>query len=180
MATGSLGCRVSPSIAAAWCVLAVCSSCNLAPKSGSAVQPIASSASQGADDGGAVHYVNPFEPERVHVHGLTGMTIVNGEPRINAHIELFDVYGQSVKALGSCVFQLYAGVGSGGDLGEQLNRWVVDLSDPATNAAAYDRVTRTYRVALTDAPPPEAMRGYVLKVQFRSIAGTMISAQHSL
>ncbi|MCA9293773.1 MAG: hypothetical protein KDA20_08165 [Phycisphaerales bacterium] len=159
------------------CAVVLAGGCALAPKPGGA------SATPGAllqAGSGRVEYVNPFEPQRVRVHGLTGLSVVNGEPRIDAHLELFDAYGQPVKALGTCVFQLYASTGASGDLGQQLRRWVVDLTDPATNAAAYDRVTRTYRIALTEAPPPEATRGYVLEVQFQSIAGGSITTRHKL
>ena len=149
--------------------------CTLAPKpGGGASTPTALPAD------GSVQYVNPFEPTRLHVHGLTELAIVNGAPRIDAHIELFDAFGQPVKALGSCIFQIYAGTSASGEQGQQLERWVVDLTDPATNAAAYDRVTRTYRVALTEAPSPESTRGYMLDVQFRSISGATISARYEL
>jgi hypothetical protein len=164
-----------------WLVLGAlilgCSACDLAPKSGGS-----RSAGPVVRDGASsnVMYINPFEPQRVRVHGLTALTTVNGEPRIDIHLELYDAYGHPVKALGTFVFQLYAGTTAEGDLQEQLRRWIVDLSDPEINASAYDRVTRTYRAALTGAPPVETSRGYVLEVQFRSPGGASLTARHPL
>lgn len=167
--------------AAMCCACAAACGCDLAPKPGGPQLGAVGTAQAALEPGATrVEYVNPFEPQRVRVHGLTGLSVSNGESRIDAHVELFDAYGQPVKALGVYVFQVYASGGASGDLGQQLQRWVVDLTDPATNAAAFDRVTRTYRLALTDAPPPEAARGYVLDVQFQSIAGGTITTRHGL
>lgn len=98
----------------------------------------------------------PFAPARLHIHPLTRIVPdpAGGPASIEAHIELVDRAGDEVKGVGRLLLELYRESGPVRGVGEQaqLLRWTVDLSDPERNASAYDRVTRTYRVLLTQVP----------------------------
>jgi hypothetical protein len=129
-----------------------------------------------------VVYVNPFTPVRLDVHPLTRVMrdASTGARSIEAHVELFDAYNQPVKALGTFVFELYEeGVGEGGGR-TQIQRWKVDKTlDPAQNARAFDRVTRTYSIRLTEAASAAGPgRRLSLRVQFTPTGGTPVSSDH--
>ena len=130
--------------------------------------------------GTVIRYVNPFAPETMRVHPLTRFTTdaVDGDPRIDAHFELFDANRDPVKALGLVSFQLYReDVGSGSPI--QLERWQVDLTDPAANAEPYDRVTRTYRLSLRGVPTSVTQTTRLLLLaQFTTPEGRTLSATH--
>ncbi len=109
---------------------------------------------------------NPFAPVGVKVHPLTRLVPgnkANPAPTIDAHIELIDHVGDSVKGAGLLTIELYRGTGPVSAVGEQdqVRRWTLNLSDPETNRLAYDRVTRTYRVTLTGIPDSVVGRGGV-------------------
>lgn len=129
-----------------------------------------------------------FAPERVRVHGLTRLVSATGtEPsRIDLHMELLDRYGHGVKALGEVRVELYEGSISGDRTREgamQRRLWRLDLRDPAVNAEAFDRVTRTYWLILRDLPEevlrdPAGVRE--LQVRFTMPGGREISTIHPL
>ncbi len=129
----------------------------------------------------ALPYRNPFQPRDLVIHPLTRYVADPpvGGPRVETHVELLDEFGHPVKVLGTLDFQLYRDAAGGQIAGEQLRRWEVDLSEPAANADAYDRVTRTYRVSLTGAPAiggrPTAL---VLLAQFETLEGMVLTTEH--
>lgn len=136
----------------------------------------------GAIEGGV------FAPRRIQVHGLTRLVGATGnEPaRIDLHMELLDRFGHGVKALGEVRVELYEGsiIGERVGVGSMQRRlWRLDLRDPATNAEAFDRITRTYWLILRDLPdevirnPRGSLR---LQVRFTVPGGREITAVHRL
>lgn len=102
----------------------------------------------------------PFTPSRVRLHPLTRMLPAASDDRparIDAHIELLDQWGIPVRALGELRFVARLAPADV-DAVRQIDPefagvviWNIDLSDPETNATRfYDRVTRTYHIALSD------------------------------
>ncbi len=90
----------------------------------------------------------PFAPKRLRVHPLTALSRDDANQRIiTLYVELFDAWGDSVKAVGL----LTAEVVEGG-LENEERRWNVDLFDMEINGPAYDEHTRTYRFLLGDLP----------------------------
>ncbi len=136
---------------------------------------------------------NPFAPVGVRVHPLTRLVPGRraGEATtIDAHIELIDQAGDSVKGAGLLTIELYRGVGPISVVGQQdqVMRWALDLAQPETNRLAYDRVTRTYRVTLTDLPAAlQAPRGGAsheenlsLRVRLTTPGGRQVSGEARL
>ncbi len=103
---------------------------------------------------------NPFTPARVRIHPLTRMLPAMSEDspaRIDAHVELLDPWGLPVRALGELRFVARLATSDADTLtSDDPNSsgvvvWNIDLSDPEVNATQfYDRVTRTYHIALSD------------------------------
>ncbi len=100
----------------------------------------------------------PYAPVRVQIHSLTRFVRAGADPEdaghIEAHIEFLDRNGDPVKGVGTLLIELYRLTGPVEGVGaeEQITRWNWNLSDPANNKEAYDRVTRTYRLKLTSLP----------------------------
>lgn len=133
--------------------------------------------------GGAVVAGHPFEAARVQIHPLTRLLVdpVAGSPRVDAHVELFDEFGQPTRSLGTFVFELYLGSASSRDGLQQLRVWDIPVEDRAANAQRFDRVTRTYRFPLGSIPA-EILDGdgLTLRVQFRALDGTILRATAGL
>ncbi len=147
------------------------------------VEPKAGVGDGGADEAEIRYGVrNPFEPERLVVLPLTRLMMrgPEGEPAIELLFELVDQYGHGVKALGTVAVELVRGSSARGGR-HQVLVWNVDLTEPSRNAEPYDRVTRAYRIALTDLPDdmpaPEQLS---LEVQFTSIEGTRVRGSYRL
>jgi hypothetical protein len=127
---------------------------------------------EGMDPGGGA-----FRAERVRVHPLT--RIIPSDPAgpvaIDAHVELFDWWDHPVKSLGVLRIELFTGPGGigGSGRGPGLVSAVIDMTDPALNAARfYDSATRTYRFLL-EAPRSAtgAASPLTLNVTFVSLDG---------
>jgi hypothetical protein len=132
---------------------------------------------RGADDraplppqtgsGGGPSTDGALRPVSVRIHPLTRFARTDdGQTELVCHVELKDRFQQSVKGLGLLRFELYRpGDGSGQGGGEvQECIWSVDLSDPGTNAAAYDDlVTRTYTVRLGSLP--ESIQRWLIEAE---------------
>ncbi len=130
---------------------------------------------------GDIRFVNPFTPTDLRVHPLTRLQLEppDGGPRIDVHLEFFDRYGDPVKALGDLEFVLYRGRRVG-DATEQVARWRISIMLPGDNAAAFDRVTRTYRVTLTGLPAAlDDSSGLLLVATFARPDGRRLSATHA-
>ncbi|HBS29302.1 MAG TPA: hypothetical protein DEB06_07590 [Phycisphaerales bacterium] len=156
-------------IAAGLVACPVCS-CSIRPKAAGEVPPSPSPA---------------FTPQRIEIHPLTSIERpANGRgSTIDAHLVFLDEASDEVKTLGVLRLELYRERGPVLGLGEreQIARWAVDLSDPAINAEAYDRVTRTYRVSLRGVTG--AARGseaLVLRAWLRLPSGRQLSAERRL
>lgn len=87
----------------------------------------------------------PFAPERLRVHPLTSLSRDDANQRIiTLYVELFDAWGESVKAVGLLTAEV-------GEVDPPLE-WNIDLFDMEINGPAYDEYTRTYRFLLGDLP----------------------------
>ena len=137
---------------------------------------------QPAPDTGALPNQHPFPPETIIVHPLTRLTTNpdTGNKRIEAHFELLDRYGHTVKALGEVVLELRTsdpGTATGAGP-RQLARWTKEMRAPDENARPFDRITRTYRLTLADLPgnlPPEANLSLI--VRYTTADGRVLSAE---
>lgn len=99
---------------------------------------------------------HPFGAVRLEVHPLTRVVrdSETGSLRIEAHVELFDRWGDTVKDVGEFRFELYraAGLGADADSMTQELVWRQDLTDPEANSRQFDAITRTYTSPLLEAP----------------------------
>lgn len=127
--------------------------------------------------------VNPFPAASVEVHPLTRVTRESdGRVRIDAHVELFDAFGQATRDVGILRFELYRGGGSAEDASERQQAvWEVDLREAGASARQFDRVTRTYVAPLLDAPEwlGAAARATLLVV-FEGLDGRRLTATRRL
>jgi hypothetical protein len=126
-----------------------------------------------------------FAPATINVHRLTRLVREKeGATTIQAHVELLDRWGDSVKWPGKLVFELYQDTSGGTGVAggpEQINVWALDLTDAEANAKAYDRVTRTYRATLTDVGLAQRSRQRLtLRVGFNPPDGRQITATYRL
>ncbi|MGV6814159.1 MAG: hypothetical protein ACWA5W_04005 [Phycisphaerales bacterium] len=94
----------------------------------------------------------PFRPTVMRVHPLTHTEMnADGEPVMILHVELKDLWGDTVKGIGQLQVQLRR-QGSAGDVGNRGTRWDVDLRDVEENVSYFDSATRTYRVVIGGLP----------------------------
>ena len=127
--------------------------------------------------------LHPFPAASVEVHPLTRVTRESdGRVRIDAHVELFDAFGQATRDVGLLRFELYRGGGSAEDTSERQQAvWEVDLREPAASARQFDRVTRTYVAPLLDAPEWLGTAGRAtLQVVFEGLDGRRLTATRRL
>ena len=106
----------------------------------------------------------PFTAVAMRAHPLTRLVRENGIPvRVEAHVEFFDRWGHTVKALGSLRFELGGAStgtrGSGADPSSaEPVRWAaIDLMNPSASSRAFDPATGTYWMRL--ALPPDVTLG---------------------
>jgi hypothetical protein len=143
--------------------------CSLSVKPTGAARPGISGASAAA-----------FEPVELRIHPLTRLRELPAQPgkSVDLYFELLDRFGHGVKSLGTLTVELRA-VGVGGQREPfQVRTWTVEMTDPASSSAAFDRVTRTYHVTLADVPTGEA--GSSLRVRFRTGRGRDVTGVFSL
>ena len=94
----------------------------------------------------------PFRPTVMRVHPLTHTEMnADGEPVIILHVELKDLWGDTVKGVGQLQVRL-GKQGSAGEVGNRGTRWDVDLRDIEENVSYFDSATRTYRVVIGGLP----------------------------
>lgn len=126
---------------------------------------------------------NPFPAASVEVHPLSRVTRdADGRVRIDAHVELFDAFGQATRDVGVLRFGLYRGGGSAEDATERQQAvWEIDIREPAASARQFDRVTRTYVAPLLDAPEwLGAGTRATLQVVFEGLDGRRLRATRRL
>ena len=94
-----------------------------------------------------------FDATAMRLHPLTRIVRHDGDGALtlDAHAEIVDAWGDTVKSLGLFRLELRRSGLREGDLKDAV-RWEVDLRDPATNSAWFDRVTQTYLLRLRDLP----------------------------
>ncbi|TVQ34453.1 MAG: hypothetical protein EA376_00150 [Phycisphaeraceae bacterium] len=139
--------------------------------------------------GEGVIAVSPFTPVRIRVHPLTHWSRdERGRPTIEAHLELFDRWGHTVKGAGLVRFELAspgaAGIGATPPpgAGERPDlRWEVDMRDPAVASQGhYDHVTRTFLVTLLVADESDWGRRKRLRVSFTTLDQRTLSDELTL
>lgn len=129
-----------------------------------------------ADRAASVQSSSDFPPVRVRFHPLTHLVAeVDGgsAPQIDAHLELLDRFGLPTRALGEFRFILRAGSDDASRLKSTIPDfdgamvWTIDMRDAENNAMRYyDRVTRTYRIALASPILKELREAFTLEAQF--------------
>jgi len=122
----------------------------------------------------------PFEPVELRIHPLTRIRESDGGlgQSIDLYFELLDRWGHGVKAPGTITVELRS-VSAGGQREPfQVRSWTVVLTDPATNSAAYDRVTHTYHIVLEDVPAGNGASE--IAVHFRASGTRQISSTYEL
>jgi len=92
-----------------------------------------------------------FDAANMRLHPLTRIVRRSGAPVLDVHAEMVDAWGDTAKSLGVFRLELRRSGLREGDL-EDAVRWEIDLRDPATNSARFDRVTQTYLLRLRDLP----------------------------
>ncbi len=169
--------RAATAAAAALAVVTA-TSCGIQPK-GAGVRAAAADSLAAAPVGSDAW---AFAPARVRLHPLSRLARGTrpNQRTVEAHVELLDRWGHGTKGLGTFVFELHRDAleGDGASRGqEQINLWILDLSDPEANARAFDRVTRTYRATLTGvADSASRAIGLTLRVTFRTPEGRQLTA----
>jgi len=110
------------------------------------------------------------------IHPLTRVVReADGALRIDAHFELLDRFGESVRDLGEVTFE--ARGGSAGAEGAPQAVWRKDLRAPEASAAQFDRITRMYVATLTGGSEEALGTGRtVLSVRFTTLSGRVLSA----
>ena len=95
----------------------------------------------------------PFDAAKIELHPLTRFIYREdlGGVVLDAHAEILDAWNDTAKSLGIFRMELRRSGLREGDL-ESAVRWEVDLRDPVTNSAWFDRVTQTYLLRLEDLP----------------------------
>lgn len=94
----------------------------------------------------------PFRPTAMRVHPLTHTeTRGDGEPTMVLHVELKDLWGDTVKGVGEVQVQLRKATTTT-TIGDRGTRWDIDLRDIETNISYFDSATRTYRIVLGGLP----------------------------
>lgn len=118
----------------------------------------------------------------MRAHPLSRLVRENGIPvRVEAHVEFFDRWGHTVKALGVLRFEL-AGAAAAGSrdparASAEPVRWdAIDLQNPSASSRAFDPATDTYWVRL--ALPDGVMVGGSprLEVVFTDAGGRRLSS----
>lgn len=96
---------------------------------------------------------SPFAPVSLRVHPLThiGTSSKDNKPRLIAHVELRDRWGDATKGTGKLTMRLF-GPSGGTGANQELTRWDIDLSDLDLNATLFDPSTHTYRLQLSGVP----------------------------
>ena len=94
-----------------------------------------------------------FDAADMRLHPLTRFVRrdPDSEPVLDAHAEIVDAWGDTAKSLGVFRLELRRSGLREGRL-EDAVRWEIDLRDPVTNSARFDRVTQTYLLRLHDLP----------------------------
>lgn len=117
---------------------------------------------------------SPFRAERLEAHPLTRVIRDDaGVARIEAHFELLDRFGVSVRELGEVEFEARAG---GSDRSQAV--WRRDLRTGDASAAQFDRITGMYGATLE----VEASGGIpadgrlTLTIRFTTLDGRTLSA----
>ena len=97
----------------------------------------------------------PFTAVAMRAHPLSRLVRENGIPvRVEAHVEFFDHWGHTAKAMGTLRFELSGASGQGaGDPSRSSAepvRWAaIDLRNPSASSRAFDPATGTYWVRLS-------------------------------
>ncbi len=124
---------------------------------------------------------NPFAPTVMEVHALTRWSVdAQGLRAVEAHLELFDKFGDTVKGAGRLIAMLRA-EGPPGSTDERQYRWDIDLSNPKrATREYYNSTTRTYAISLSLGEEVEAPARARLTVTLITVEGRRLTAEHVL
>ncbi len=88
-------------------------------------------------------------PVSMRVHPSTRFVKREGDPVLEARVELLDEMGDATKASGEFRMELYAGTTPGGEApARRQYAWTVTLTTLADHERAFDPITRSYRFNL--------------------------------
>jgi hypothetical protein len=129
-------------------------------------------------DGDGLHW-RPL-PTSMRVYPSSRFTrTTEGLTLFEAHLEMLDDMGDSIKAVGDYRLELLA-VDESGAIGRRLYVWNVAMLTLDDQMRHYDSVTRTYRLRLRldeHGQPPSPV---ALRVLFRPVQGPRLEAQQTL
>lgn len=117
----------------------------------------------------------PFRPSLMRVHPLTHTEInADGQAVMILHVELKDLWGDTVKGIGQLQVQLRKQSATS-EVGNRGTRWDIDLRDIEVNVSYFDSATRTYRIVigglpewLNDSVSSPSIEGARVRVLFRT------------
>lgn len=129
-----------------------------------------------ASDQPAAWYPRPSD---INIYPATQFVERDGEPMLEAAIELLDELGDAVKGPGQLRLALFAR-GQYGQVGEQLYRWDVSLRTKAQQQKYFDLVTRTYVLRLSLDDQQVTTKPTLLRVTFVQPDGPRLQTERSL
>jgi hypothetical protein len=123
----------------------------------------------------------PWRPEPVglRVHPATRFATKNGQPILEAAVELFDALGDSIKAPGRVRLELFAR-GQTSRPGERLSSWDISLRRQGDQRQYFDLVTRTYVLRLEVDEAEVIDHPTLLRVTFVCPSGQQLEAERPL
>ena len=115
-------------------------------------------------------------PTQMRVYPGSRFTELRGRGIVQAQIELMDEMGDAIKAAGYVHLSLHRKDGAGGDLGEQLYAWDIDLLTLSDQRKHWNRVTRTYLFRLSFGNQQTPTADTVLVAVFTPLQGSRLRA----
>jgi hypothetical protein len=118
-------------------------------------------------------------PTAVRIYPATQFIQPDGQPTLEASVELLDAMGDSIKAPGRLRFELFA-VSERGQTGGRLYQWAVPLRTLEQQQQYFDLVTRTYTVRLELDSDKATTRPTLLRVTFTRPGGERLQDERTL
>ena len=130
--------------------------------------------------------IKGFAPSRIEVIGLTGIVREDAsqrnEARLNAYIDLLDVYDCRVKYPGRFRLELYEYVPRSSDpRGDRLILWPdIDLRDASMNNSYWQDYLRTYKFRLDIDFQPRQGQVFILEATFITPGGRQLTDRYRI
>ena len=126
-------------------------------------------------DGGDYWHIHPV---RMRVFPSTRFVVYDQQVALEARIEFLDDVGDTIKAVGSFRFEVYAADRDGEVIDrDRLFAWNIPMLSTEQNREYYDAVTRAYLFRLGCDHLPAEIERVVLLVQFEPPTGPRLSTQ---